>query len=68
MKREDRHSAAKRWVPVYVALMTGAFTSYLIMKGLKQIVHVESYQAYLLGILCSILTYFVVKKLLIKYE
>lgn len=68
MNRDDRHNAAKEWVPVYVALMTWAFTSYLIMKGLKQIIHIESIQAYLLGVLCAILTYFIIKKLLLRYE
>lgn len=68
MNRDGRHNAAKEWVPVYVALMTWAFTSYLIMKGLKQIIHIESIQAYLLGVLCAILTYFIIKKLLLRYE
>jgi PiT family inorganic phosphate transporter len=38
------------------------------MKGLKQIIHIESIQAYLLGVLCAILTYFIIKKLLLRYE
>lgn len=41
MKRESRHDAAQIWVPVYVALMSGAFSSYLILKGLKKIIHIE---------------------------
>ncbi len=35
--RDDKIAAARRWVPVLVAIMAGAFTSYLMMKGLKKI-------------------------------
>lgn len=34
---EDRLAAARRWVPVLMALMAAAFTAYLAMKGLKKI-------------------------------
>lgn len=68
MKRENRHDAAQIWVPVYVAIMSGAFSSYLIMKGLKQIVHIESIYAYLIGIAFASLVYLLVRKLLIKHD
>jgi PiT family inorganic phosphate transporter len=35
--REDKIAAARRWVPVLVAVMTTTFTVYLVMKGLKQV-------------------------------
>lgn len=35
--REDRVAAARRWVPVLVALMSGVFAVYLVTKGLKRI-------------------------------
>ena len=35
--KENKISAAKLWVPVYVAIMTWAFTTYLTLKGLKKI-------------------------------
>ncbi|MFQ5565336.1 MAG: inorganic phosphate transporter [Paracoccaceae bacterium] len=35
--REDRVSAARRWVPVLIGVMAGAFTAYLAMKGLKRV-------------------------------
>ncbi len=54
IKKEDRHSAAQKWVPVYVGLMAGAFSSYLIMKGLKQIIHVETSVAYLTGVIFAL--------------
>ena len=35
--RDDKIAAARRWVPVLVAIMAGAFASYLALKGLKKI-------------------------------
>lgn len=35
--KKDKISSAKKWVPVYVAFMTWAFTTYLTLKGLKKI-------------------------------
>ena len=35
--KEDKISAAKKWVPIYVAIMTWAFITYLMLKGLKKI-------------------------------
>lgn len=68
MKKEDRHAAAQKWVPVYVGLMAWAFSSYLIMKWLKQIVHVEISTAYITGALFALAVYFFVKRLLVKYS
>jgi len=34
---DDRKSAAKKWVPVLIALMAAAFAAYMAMKGLKKI-------------------------------
>ncbi len=35
--QEDKIAAAKRWVPVFVAIMSWAFVTYLTLKGLKKI-------------------------------
>lgn len=35
--REDRVAAARRWVPVLVALMSGVFAMYLVTKGLSRV-------------------------------
>ena len=37
MDKPDKIAAAKRWVPVVVAIMAGAFTMYLISKGIKHV-------------------------------
>ncbi len=35
--KEDKIKAAKKWVPVFVAIMSWAFVTYLTLKGLKKI-------------------------------
>jgi len=35
--KEDRVMAAKKWVPVYVSVMSWAFVTYLVLKGLKKV-------------------------------
>ncbi len=35
--RDDRITAAKRWVPILVALMTGVFAMYMASKGLSRV-------------------------------
>ena len=37
LRADDRNMAARRWVPVLIGLMAGAFTAYMAMKGLKKI-------------------------------
>ncbi|MCB1506790.1 MAG: inorganic phosphate transporter [Hyphomicrobiaceae bacterium] len=35
--RDDKIEAARRWVPILLAIMAGAFAAYLMMKGLKKV-------------------------------
>ena len=35
--KEDKISAAKRWIPILVAIMMSLFSMYLIIKGLKKV-------------------------------
>jgi PiT family inorganic phosphate transporter len=35
--KNDKLSAARRWVPVLVAILAGTFSAYLMLKGLKRI-------------------------------
>ncbi len=48
--QDDKIAAARRWVPILVALMAGAFASYLAVKGLKRIVKVDLELALLIGL------------------
>jgi inorganic phosphate transporter, PiT family len=47
--QDDKISAARRWVPLLIAIMAGAFTAYLAMKGLRQLVHVDTHTVVVLG-------------------
>ncbi len=35
--REDKIAAARRWIPLLIAVMAGAFAAYLTLKGLRQL-------------------------------
>jgi PiT family inorganic phosphate transporter len=50
--REDRIAAARRWVPVLVALMTGVFAMYLVSKGLSRVWKPSVQIVLLIGLVC----------------
>ena len=64
--KENKIEAAKKWVPLYIAIMTWAFSSYLIVKGLKHIVKVPLPLAVLIGFFIAVGIYLLVKPLIIK--
>ncbi|MDR9485123.1 MULTISPECIES: inorganic phosphate transporter [Sediminimonas] len=55
--RDDKIAAARRWVPVLVAIMAGAFAAYLALKGLKRIVHIDISIALLIGAAAGLVTW-----------
>lgn len=59
--RADKIAAARRIVPLLIAVMMWAFTVYLIMKGLKKLVSVNMLTATGIGFLFAILVYTIVK-------
>jgi PiT family inorganic phosphate transporter len=78
--KEDRVSAAKVWVPIYVAIMSWAFVTYLTLKGLKKvwptIVDILSFLpdeekpsfviASLFGLVVALLVYMILRKTVVK--
>ena len=54
----DKIGAARRWVPVLIGIMAGAFAAYLAVKGLKKLVDVSLGQAVLFGIVVGLATAF----------
>lgn len=58
--KEDKIAAARYWVPVLIAIMTGVFATYLSMKGLNRIIHIKPNLAALIGIGIGLLSYFLV--------
>lgn len=65
MYQTDRLSAASRMVPLLVGIMAWVFGSYLILKGLKNVLHVGLLSALLLGLTIG-LCVFVLSKLLVR--
>ena len=58
--------ASKVFVPLLISLMTWAFSTYLILKGLKRIIKFDFVSALGLGLAIAIVVYFLVKPLVIK--
>ncbi|EDZ47729.1 inorganic phosphate transporter [Leisingera daeponensis] len=62
--QDDKIAAARRWVPVLVAIMAGAFASYLALKGLKKIVKIDLETALLIGAGVGALSYVITAPLI----
>ena len=48
--RDDKIAAARKWVPVLIAIMAGVFATYLAMKGLNKIVKIDIGTAVVVGL------------------
>lgn len=64
--RSDMLKAAKKVVPVFVAIMAWAFSTYLIVKGLKKIWKVEFPVALGIGLIIAITLYIVIRPMVAK--
>ncbi|QDY70191.1 inorganic phosphate transporter [Qingshengfaniella alkalisoli] len=62
--QDDKIAAARRWVPVLIGIMAGAFTTYLLLKGLKAILTVSPLASLALGIMVGALSYAVAAPLI----
>ncbi|QLF69485.1 inorganic phosphate transporter [Peteryoungia desertarenae] len=56
--REDKISSARRWVPILIGIMTGAFAAYLALKGLNKIIAISMGQALLIGVIFGVAAWF----------
>ncbi|MBE9476970.1 MAG: inorganic phosphate transporter [Proteobacteria bacterium] len=59
--RKDKIAAARKWVPVLIAIMAGAFSTYLAVKGLKKIVTIDLQTALYIGAIAFAATYFIAR-------
>ncbi len=64
--RRDKVAAAKRVVPILIALMTWAFSAYLILKGLKKIWKVDFGVAVLIGLAVAVAVMVFVRPLILR--
>ena len=62
--QDDKIAAARRWVPVLVGIMAGAFASYLALKGLKKVVKIDLMTALMIGAAIGALAYVVTAPLI----
>ena len=47
--QDDKIAAARKWVPVLVGIMAGAFATYLALKGLKKVIKIDLPTALMIG-------------------
>ncbi|MCX2722966.1 inorganic phosphate transporter [Roseibium salinum] len=62
--REDKIAAARRWVPVLIGVMAGAFASYLALKGLKKLVKIDMPTSLLIGVAAGLIVWLVVRPII----
>jgi PiT family inorganic phosphate transporter len=65
--KKDMIGSARRMVPIMVSLMVWAFSTYLILKGLKKLIKVDILMAGVLGLVLAMIAYAVIKPLVGKY-
>ncbi|MCE2492115.1 MAG: inorganic phosphate transporter [Alphaproteobacteria bacterium] len=62
--REDKIAAARRWVPLLVAIMAGAFATYLAIKGFKRVWTPDATTVSLVGIVVFAAVWLIVRPLI----
>ena len=60
--RSDKTEAASRVVPVLISIMVWAYTTYMLVKGLGQVVKVEILVALLAGAAVAIVVWWLIRK------
>lgn len=68
LKKDDVGEAAKRWVPIFIGLMAWVFATYLILKGLTKIIHINIELAVFVGYVIWVISYFGVGTYLRKHK
>jgi len=64
--KKDKLGAAERMMPVFVAFMAWAFSTYLILKGLKKLIKLDFFMASLLGLLIAGAIYLLMKNVVAR--
>lgn len=64
--KEERLRNAVRWVPIFIGVMASAFAMYLMMKGLKNIIHVDGFTVVLAGTIVALVSPSLVRPLILK--
>ncbi|MDM8566522.1 inorganic phosphate transporter [Candidatus Halobeggiatoa sp. HSG11] len=64
--KEDTLEAAKKIVPILIAIMSCAFATYLAIKGIKKLIKLDITIAVAIGVVVGIITYVIAKPLIKK--
>jgi len=64
--QKDKIKAAKKVVPWLMLLMTWAFSSYLIIKGMKKVIIVDHSIALLIGLVIAIVVFLFIRPIIAK--
>ncbi len=64
--KPDMKQAAKKMVPLLIALMAWAFSTYLILKGIKKLIKLDFTHALLYGLIIAVAIYVLVKPLIAR--
>ncbi len=59
-------TAAKTFVPILISVMTWAFSTYLILKGIKKIIKLDFFTAAGIALIIAVVAYVLVKPLVAK--
>ncbi|SLN26699.1 Low-affinity inorganic phosphate transporter 1 [Roseovarius gaetbuli] len=62
--QDDKIAAARKWVPILVAIMAAAFSSYLALKGFKKLIKIDMQTALLIGLVLGMATYFITRPMI----
>ena len=66
MDKENMLTAGQRFVPLYLGIMAWAFTTYIILKGIKKIIKVEMPIALAIGFAAAVVTVLVTRPIITK--
>lgn len=64
--KEDKVNQAKSWVPFFVSIMSWAFSTYIIVKWLKNLIKIDFLFASLIWLLIWLITFYLVRQNIIK--
>ena len=64
--KKDMVTAAKFFVPYLIAFMSWAFSTYLILKGLKRLIKLDFFTAAGIGLLIAVVIFLIVRPLISK--
>lgn len=64
--KTDMLTASKNRVPILLGIMAWAFTTYIILKGIKKLIKIDMPVALGIGFLVAVATFFITRPLIIK--